>query len=222
LENRARKLSLESQQKVQTICQQFATFLKSKQESFEYKSEDEVTLILNEYLINGILLPERLIFLVRNMSLIYLIVEFETFLKDALETTFERKPEVLTSCQKSITLEELLSCDELKSAWRKVFSKVSQEIVSRDVKEAFEYFGHSLGIHIQDYVNWREFFERFYRRNVLVHNEGITDKTYRQKTGYTGKNVALTVSERYLNETIALFDVVASKLSGDLQKKFHA
>ena len=50
------------------------------------------------------------------MSLIYIIVEFESFLKEVLEVTFKVKPEAFTSREKSITFENLLSCEDLESA----------------------------------------------------------------------------------------------------------
>jgi len=223
LTRKVKRLDLQSQQRINTICQQFMTFLKSKNGSFEYETEDEVTDILNEYFTDGLVLPERFVFLVRNMSLVYLIVEFETFLKEILVTTFEKKPEILTSSQKSVTLEELLTCHDLESTKEILFSKVASEVVSRPVIKTVEYFEQDLGICTQGYdVDWKKFYERFFRRNVLVHNQGIPDKTYRRETGCSGKKENLMVSEGYLNETVKLFDVVAYNMFVDLQNKFHA
>jgi predicted ester cyclase len=46
--------------------------------------------------------------LIRNMSLIYLVAEFESFLRKILEATFLKKPESLASSHKTITVEELV------------------------------------------------------------------------------------------------------------------
>jgi hypothetical protein len=156
------------------------------------------------------------------MSLVYLIVAFETFLKEILIATFEKKTDILASSQKSLTLAELLNCDDIESAKQKLFSEVASEVISRPIGKTVEYFKQNLGIDISDYVDWERFFERFSRRNALVHSEGIADKSYKRETRYSGKKINLNVSDSYLNETIALFKTVAYKLSIDLENKFYA
>ena len=47
--------------------------------------------------------------------------------------------------------------------------------------------------------------ERFYRRNIIIHNNGIVNEKYREKTGYKGKDEILDVSEEYLNKSLKLF-----------------
>jgi hypothetical protein len=221
LNRKTRKLNLESQQRIDAISQQFMIFLKSKNDSFEFKTEDEVTEILNEYFIHGLVLPDRFVFFVRTMSLVYLIVEFETFLKEILEATFEKKTEILTSSQKSLTLEELLSCPDLESAKRRLFYKVASEVVERPITKTFQYLEQTLGIDINGYnVNLKNFFERVSRRNALVHNQGFADEAYKRETGRSTRNINLEVSDRYLNETIVLFDSVANRLYNDLENKF--
>ena len=66
----------------------------------------------------------------------------------------------------------------------------------------------------------KKVFERFFRRNVVVHNHGIVDKKYRNKTGYKDKETVLEVSKYYLDETIRLFNTAANRLSNDLEIKF--
>ena len=56
--------------------------------------------IFNELIFKGCIIPERLLTLIRNMGLVYLIAEFEDFLRNTLETVFFSKPETLYSCKK--------------------------------------------------------------------------------------------------------------------------
>ena len=38
-----------------------------------------------------------------------------------------------------------------------------------------------MNIAISEYVDWENFKERFYRRNILIHNSGMPNAQYRKK-----------------------------------------
>lgn len=154
------------------------------------------------------------------MSLIYIIVEFESFLKEVLEVTFKVKPEAFTSREKSITFENLLSCEDLESAKNEIIDSEISKVLNDDINAVNKYFEKALKVNLEKNVDWDKFTERFHRRNAIVHSQGIADKKYRKCTGCTKKDVDLTVTEKYLNETIELFETVASTLSTELSQKF--
>ena len=54
---------------------------------------------------------------------------------------------------------------------------------------------------------------------MLIHNLGIPNALYRRKTGLTNEKEQLMVSKEYLDESIMMFEEVASKLTNDLKEK---
>ena len=168
--------------------------------------------------------------LVRNMSLVYLIAVFENFLQRVLLISFRKKPETLRTCQKNLNYEELLkysNIDEVREGIiEKEITMVNEDIedIRKYIKKKFgieisqfveesekiqQYTKMKLGIEISKAFSWNEFKERFYRRNLLIHNSGMPNKLYRQKTGYKGENVRLNVSMEYLIESISLFSQIS-------------
>lgn len=217
---RISKLDVKQQQEALKIKNAFLAFMKSKDETFEYETKNGLETITNDYFINGILLPEQFTSFVRNMSLVYLIVEFENFIKEVLEVTFRQKPEILRSCQKSLTFEDLMLCQNLETAKQEIINKEIFEIMNKGILETGKYFEKVLKLKIKSYVDWQKFIERFYRRNILVHNQGMPTREYRNATGYNRRAGYMKVTEKYLTETIDLFGAVAKSVTDDLRKKF--
>jgi|SRR5215216_35652 len=67
--------------------------------------------------------------------------------------------------------------------------------------------------------NWNALRECFQRRNILMHNNGRVNTTYRKKTG---KNPIehLSVDERYLSKSITLFETYCNEITDRLLQKF--
>lgn len=179
-------------------------------------------------------------YLVRSMSLVFLVVIFEDFVQKILTINYRKKPEALRSCQKRLTYEELLKFQDFSDMKERIIEKET-EIVNEDIETIREYVQKKFGIDIsvpsfedgeklhaiaseifQTRIpyRWVDFKERFYRRNVIIHNSGIPNKIYRQKTGYKGNNDELTVSTDYLNESLALFWEVGFNIGLTFEEKF--
>jgi hypothetical protein len=216
------KLDLEQQAKVMKVKAQFKEFLKKREEggTLEYKLDDGAEEIATNYFINGLLLPDKYNEFLRNMSLVYVIVEFEAFLQSVLETTFNQKPQILRTCDKNLHFGDLLNCEDLGAAKKEIIDKEIYEIINSGIVSTGKYFDKVLVLKIQEYVNWTEFIERFYRRNILVHNRGMVNKEYRKATGYSGKMEYMKVTGRYLDETIDLFEDMSNKLTAEMRLKF--
>ena len=155
---------------------------------------------------------------ITDMSLVYLIAEFESFLQNILRISFREKPEILASCQKSITFEALVKLRNINDAKQQIMEKEILSITSQDIEDISKYIEQKFNIKIYQFVNWKEFKERFCRRNILIHNLGMTNRLYRLKTGYKGKDKRLTISENYLNGSIKLFE----KMAFEIGKHFHS
>ena len=165
-------------------------------------------------------LPERFNMFIRDMSLVYLIAQFESFLQNILRISFLEKPESLMSCQKSMTFEELMKFKDIDSVKQQIIQKEILSRINQDIEDINKYFGQKFNTDLSQFVNWKEFKERFYRRNILIHNSGMTNKLYRLKTGYKGKTKRMTVSQGYLKDSIELFEKMALKISEHFDSKF--
>jgi hypothetical protein len=158
---------------------------------------------------------------IRNMSLIYLVAEFESFLRKILETTFLKQPEILASSHRTITVEELVKFNDIADARQNVIEKETAYIFSLDIEEIGKYIEQKFSMEIFHFEKWKKFKERFYRRNILVHNSGIVNRYYRLKTGYRGKCRRMIVSKQYLDESIDLFGKVAGDIFVMFDQKFQ-
>jgi|SRR5215217_9308279 hypothetical protein len=69
--------------------------------------------------------------------------------------------------------------------------------------------------------DWPKFKEFFYRRHIIVHNYGIPDAKYIEKTKFKGeKNDWLEIDITYINEAFSTFENYANKISHFFAKKY--
>ena len=119
-----------------------------------------------------------------NMSHIYLMTLFEAFNKDFFLDLLTNNPDVMKSRkEKGFSYEDLLnisSIDELRNFLVKpIISKVSfyniDEFSNKFLKKYFN-------IDIEnEYYRWVDLREKYYRRNIIVHNSGKISQIYIQK-----------------------------------------
>lgn len=171
-----------------------------------------------ERLLKDTALRRQGIDVIRDMSIVYIVSLFEGYLQKVLQVSFARKPEALKTCQKNITYEELLDSKTMNKAKKTIMEK-EIEIVNEDIEAVNEYFKKKFNLDMSKFVDWKEFKERFYRRNIIIHNSGIPNKVYRSKTGYTGDNERMTASKTYLDVSIDMFDKMAIKVGLALEEK---
>lgn len=178
--------------------------------------------------------------LVRIMSLVFLVTVFKEYLQRVLTITFKKRPEALKSCQKNLSYEELVILNDISKVRETIIEKETA-IVNEDIEIIRGYIQKKFGLDISKIMTaevaqklgklssalfnvnkpyeWTNFKERFYRRNLIIHNSGIPNKVYRQKTGYDGDYEALRVSKEYLDESIALFWVLAFNIGLAFEEK---
>lgn len=170
--------------------------------------------------IQTVVFPNRFNVFVRDMSLVYLIAEFESFLRDVLEISFKKRPEILSSSEKSVKYEDLVKRESIDDIIQEIVEKEILSIINQDIERINNYFETKFNTKLSQFTNWKQFKERFYRRNVIVHNSSIPNQLYRLKTGYKGKDKRLEVSEDYLDKSIKLFRKIGLKISGRFHEKF--
>lgn len=154
----------------------------------------------------------------RDMSLVYLVSQFESVLQKFLGVSLARWPEAL-SREKTITAEELGKCAALDEAKAALIEKEVTSVMQGDIDAIDKYFRQKWGVKMSKSKRWKTFRERFYRRNIIVHNSGWTNRPYRQRTGYVGKEARMCVSRKYLLESIKLFDEMALMLTTHFRKR---
>lgn len=157
---------------------------------------------------------------IRDMSLVYLIAEFESFLQNVLMIAFQKKPEALTSSQKSMKFEELMKFNDINNVKQRIVEKETLSVINQDIEDVNDYFKQKFNTDLSQFTtNWKKFKERFYRRNIIIHNSGMVNRIYRAKTGYKGKSRRLIVSRNYLKDSIKLFRNVGLNISEHFSNK---
>jgi len=124
------------------------------------------------------------------MILINLITKFNEFLKDTLKIAFSIDPQT-------------------KDSWKEM-NEEDQEtkifhLVEDDIKETAKTIRKIFSLDLKTETDWREFAEYTYRRHVFTHNRGFPSKKYRDRTGYSGADVKLSIDKNYVEKGISLF-----------------
>jgi hypothetical protein len=74
--------------------------------------------------------------------------------------------------------------------------KELSQLAYESIDDVARYFGKKFNINFEsDFLLWSIIREASYRRNMVVHNKGLTDKIYCAKTGYKeiGKSLATDI-----------------------------
>jgi hypothetical protein len=199
------------------------TMTKSKELHKEFRVRREVSdkaLSLLDEAEKALIWPTEYSNFIRDMSLVYLVAEFESCLEQVLKITFEWRPEILASSGKSIPIRDLVKLKDIKDVKKQAARKESVSLSSLSIDEIDTYIKKKFGIELSKFSNWRQFKERFYRRNLIIHNSGDVDETYRSKTGYGGRDIKLKVTEKYLSKSIDMFETAFIKIAQSFQDKF--
>ncbi len=162
----------------------------------------------------------NLLMFIKEMSLVYLIASFEGFLAHILEDIFSWEPRCLRRKQKTIDYETILSY--------KKFEDLKDYIIQDEIKSilrgSIDQINHSLKdyfkLDLSSNDNWKVFKECFYRRNLVVHNNLYPDEDYKTKTGYKGKRKRLSITRRYLTNSLKAFEIYAKIIFEYIVKKF--
>ncbi|OGC86552.1 MAG: hypothetical protein A2V73_03570 [candidate division Zixibacteria bacterium RBG_19FT_COMBO_42_43] len=157
---------------------------------------------------------------IREMSLVYLIAEFEQFLGRSLALIFDRQPDIIKSSKKQISYEELFDYKNFEEVKEKIIEKEVNSLTSQDIDDVNKYLNERFKLDLTQHENWKKFKECFYRRNIVIHNSCYPDETYRKKTGYKGKHDRLSITKPYLSRCIKLFEMYSEIIRDVFTKKF--
>lgn len=169
---------------------------------------------------SAVITPRSYTNFIRDMSLVYLVAEFESYLQDVLRITLEKEPEILMTSKKSITYEDFFKMKDIDQGKKEIIEKELLSLFNQGIDGVEEYVEQKFNVKLPALPDWKRFKERFYRRNIIVHNSGIVNKIYRSKTGYKGKDIKLQVTEKYLEKSIEMFELTCSKVARLFYEKF--
>lgn len=159
--------------------------------------------------------------LVREMSLVYMITIFKQFLKVILAIVFSKEPQSLKSGKEMMTYEEILKNNNIEEIKAKMIDRETNSIINQNMKDVnndLNYFK----LDLSGEPRWKEFCERFERRHVLVHNNGIADKKYVEATSEQDKlGKKLDVDQSYLSESLNIFEKFSNVIMIFFKQKYH-
>ncbi|MCL4355544.1 MAG: hypothetical protein JRM79_05025 [Nitrososphaerota archaeon] len=129
------------------------------------------------------------------------------------------RPETMVAENKSMTFGELIKLSKIEEAVEMIAERRAKEIVDDGIDEMGEFLKKRLGLDYEKRPDWPDIKETFYRRNIIVHNDGEANDDYRRKTG-NSKAGTLNVSKSYLDKRLYFLTRFSADFSKDLAKKF--
>ena len=155
---------------------------------------------------------------IREMSLVWLVSRFEGYLQAILEASFRKWP-LSIGKEKILTYEQLIRCVDIQDAKSLIVRKEISNIMREDIDSIDKYISRKWKvIPLSKCHDWKDFRERFYRRNIIIHNEGMPDDNYRHKVDSNAKD-QLVVSTDYLMKSMSLFAQMSKKLTVQFNAK---
>jgi len=167
--------------------------------------------------IKPILYPEYLY----NMALTHALAILEAFLGDFLVATFTHRPKTLKSGH-TASYEEILSFPSMRALTdyladtrvKKILSDNNIDSVANALQQLF-------AIDISSFNDFAVIREAFYRRHVVVHNNGITDKKYCEKIPNSRVGVKLSTNYEYLANLFAAIGQLIDYLDKHFSRKMR-
>ncbi len=164
--------------------------------SIEIKSKAVQSLIMEGLKIT--VFPKRYARFLAEMALAYLVSFEEAFVKEYLETIFIHRPKMLRS-GKLITFDEVCSFPSKRALIQALAEKEVDTISYKNIDEVAKYFQDRLGILLSaNFPEWESLREASYRRNLILHNQGMANQLYCSKVGYAKRGEHLETDAIYV------------------------
>jgi len=146
------------------------------------------------------------------MALTYLVALQEAFVKEYLKLVllFQKFLPLLLSSDKKITYAEALDHPSITSLRKEIAQREVDELARISVDNMADYLKKRFHCSLEhDFADWAKVREASYRRNLIVHNRGITNKLYCEKTGHKKLGETLTTDATYvLTATDAIINFI--------------
>jgi len=108
-----------------------------------------------------------------NMTLVYLMALFEGFNKNFFLTLLINKPEQMKSRKKTVNYEKLIKFDSLENLHKYLAEEMTDKLGYKDIDKFKNYLSKQYNINLdKEFENWEALRDNYYRRNIIVHNNG--------------------------------------------------
>lgn len=153
-----------------------------------------------------------------DMALVYLVSHLEAFIKDYLLYVLMMRPEMLRTGA-TITFEQLSSFRTMKALWRGAAQREVDDLGYGSIDDVASYFTRKLNIDLSTFPKWQEVREHTFRRNIILHNQGRVNETYRRKTNYATHRDHLHSDMKYLASAVLNILSFIDFIHGSVSKK---
>lgn len=159
--------------------------------------------------------------LIRQMSLVYLISVFESYLERVISMIFSASPETLKS-EKTLTYKEILGYTTMDDLINNLKYRDIKSLMREDIEKILNTFSKRFNLpgFKPETSDWRRLKESFYRRHVTIHNNAFQDTTYKIKTRYRGPQKDLHVEKQYLAKRFDTFQRCSEVIRDSVNAKF--
>ena len=176
----------------------FTKFLESTFSSSE-KSKQSISIESDAVakLIMHFAMPIKHSSFLTEMTLSYLISYQEAMLKDYLYGILINRKSAL-KCSNKITYEDVLNFTSMKPLIAHLAQKEVDLLGYGSIDDVAKYYNEKFNIDFTKFEKWTEIVEFNFRRNLIIHNKGVTNDQYCKRVGHKKKGVKLHVSIEYV------------------------
>lgn len=164
--------------------------------------------------------PIRYPMLLYSAALTHAIAAFESFLSDFLIAIFTYRPDTLKS-ESTATYENILSFGSMKELVRYLATTKAEKILDENIDKVVENLKKEFNFDMSRFRQFKTLREASYRRNVVVHNGGITDEKYCEKIPGSQIGVRLSTDFQYIETLITVIGRFIEYLDNHFSRKMH-
>jgi hypothetical protein len=155
-----------------------------------------------------------------DMALTHTVTTLEAFLSDFLVVIFTQRPSTLKS-QNSATFEQILSYSSMKQLINALAISRAKSTMDENIDTIGKNLEDTFSIDITTLNGFDIIREASYRRNIIVHNKGKTDKKYCNKIPNSGIGVRLSTDSQYVGAAITAVGQFIDCLDNCFSLKIH-
>jgi len=158
--------------------------------------------------------------LLYSVALTHTIVVFESFLNDFLIAIFTYRPDTLKS-ESTATYKNILSFGSMKELIGYLATTKAKKFLDENIDEVVDKLKKDFNFDVSGFKQFNILREASYRRNIVVHNRGITDKDYCQKILGSQIGVTLSTDFQYIETLTTVIGRFIDHLDNHFSRKMH-
>lgn len=190
---------LENAQKVLNEIKEYESSKGEK--TWIFKTEKDYQTEVQRYLIPflvAVYRPFRYPDLLYPMALTHAVAIFESFLSDFLVAIFTERPNTLKS-NNTVTYEEILSFSSRKELIEALAINRAEKIINdNNIDDVVKLLRDLFSVDLSKANNFDILREASYRRNIIIHNGGVTDKKYCERIPNSQIGARLSTDFQYI------------------------